>query len=139
MQVEVSTSFETAGSERRPLELPQTAAEERRTSRVPVTAMAASSRLLHLHEEGLELRGPRVRVDGPGGERVRERPDVPRIAREAPMDREADLPDPLSVHRPGFEAFGDHRLSGDRAARARDLHLRSVRDPLLLRHLLGDL
>ena len=139
MQVEVSMSFETAGSERRPVPLPQTEAEERRISRFWY-AMAASSRLLDLHEEGLELRRPGVRVDGrraSGSSRAARRgrgfPRSPsgsgsRSARPAcrPPSRGgcAWSPSPCAV----IEPRG-----------ARDLDHRAVRDPLLLREVLGDL
>src|SRR5262249_19089208 len=99
--------------------------------------MAAPSRLLDLHEEGLELGSERVRIHARRRQEVRERTDMARVAGVAPVDREADLPHRLTVHLHRTEPFRDHRGARDVPAGARDLDLAAVPDAELLRIGLG--
>src|SRR4029453_7507985 len=96
MQVVVSMYFATTGSRRIPVFSPQSEAEERRISRVWV-GIAASLHFLELHQEGLVLGRPGVRVHGRGRQHVGEGSRVAGVAGEAPMDRETDLPEVLAV------------------------------------------
>src|SRR5438093_7754958 len=96
MQVVVSMNFETTGSWRIPVAPPERDAEERRISRL-WAAMAVLLRLLELDEEGLVLRRPGVRVTGGRRQQVGQRPGVAGLARKAPVDGEADLPQLLAV------------------------------------------
>src|SRR5215831_9720926 len=100
MHVVVSMYLETTGTVRIPDRLPQTEAEERRISRF-CTLIFASSRLVQLDQEGLELGGPGVRIHGRGGQEVGQRAGVVGVAGVAPVNGEADLPYllPIDLHR----------------------------------------
>src|SRR5262245_6226442 len=125
MQVEVSMYLETVGSRRMPVSVPGSEAEERR-----ISSVAGTLGLLQPHEERLVLGRPGVRVHRRGRQQVRERALVLRVAREAPMDGEADLPDLLAVDGERLQTLRDHRRALDLAARGHDLHPRAVGDPL---------
>src|SRR5512140_2286224 len=98
MQVVVSMYFATVGAVRMPVWVPHMEAEERLIS--SVCAMIASSRLVQLHQEGLVLRRPGVRVAHRSGQEIRQRAGMPLGGRIAPMQREADLPQllPIDLH-----------------------------------------
>src|SRR5450759_156381 len=133
MHVDVSMYLATVGTLLMPEGLPQTEAEERRISRLCTLMIVASSRLLEFDEERLELGRPRVRIHGGGRQEIRQRTGMPGVAsRVAPVKREADLPELLSVDLEGEQPFRDHRDAFDGSARGGDLHLGSVRDALLL-------
>src|SRR5450759_1877636 len=133
MQVDVSMYLATVGTLLMPEGLPQTEAEERRISRLCTLMIVASSRLLELDEERLELGRPRVWIHRGGRQESRQRSGMPGGAgRVAPVEGEADLPQLLPVDLQRKQPLRDHRDAFDGSARGGDLHLRSVLDALLL-------
>src|SRR5450759_3088835 len=133
MQVDVSMYLATVGTLLMPEGLPQTEAEERRISRLCTLMIVASSRLLEFDEERLELGRPRVWIHGGGRQEIRQRSGMPGGAgRVAPVEGKTDLPQLLPIDLQREQPLRDHRDTFDRAPRGRDLHLRPVRDALLL-------
>src|SRR5689334_16446293 len=140
MHVVVSMYLETVASLRIVERLPQTAAEERRTSRACGIIALLPSCLLEPDEKGLELRRPRVRVHRGGRQEIRERAGVASGAGGvSPVERESDLPERLAVDLQGAQTLGDHRGSLERSARRGDLDLGAVGDALLPGERLRDL
>src|SRR6185295_5545051 len=135
---EVSMNLETTGRWRSPVLLPQTEAEERRISSPWMATGPPPSGLLDADEESLVLRRPGVGVHGGWREQVGQRPRVAGVARVAPVDGEADLPDRLAVDLERVEPLGDHRHSLDLSPLGDHLHLRAVLDALLPGQPLGD-
>src|SRR5712692_4981125 len=94
--------------------------------------------LLQLHEEALVFRCERVGVYDGRGHQIGHRAFLLPAAEEAPVDREADLIDCLAGHLHRLDAFGDHGLALDRAARRSHPDFLAVPDAFLARQLLRD-
>src|SRR5581483_12433341 len=97
MHVVVSMYLETVTPLRNPVFDPHIVAEERRISSA-CSLIAASSRFLELDEERLVFRRPGVRVTGGRGKEIGQRPGMSLRGHEAPMERDADVPQVLAVN-----------------------------------------
>src|SRR5438132_977385 len=138
MHFVVSMYVETVYFVRSPVLVAHIDAEERLISSA-CSLIAVSSRFLELDEECFVLRRPDVRVAGRWRQEIRQRTFMAFCGGVAPMNREADVPEPFAIDIHRRQPIGYHRRPFDGATRRSDAHFRTIADPFFSRQRLRNL